>query len=90
MQVNPTDGMRRVLLTMHEVHRSVGQDGLLGLAFHPDFGKGTDQVFVAFTYDDAPGPALARRLGIRRFRYDAASRDAGRSGGRPVGPAHAR
>src|SRR5688572_14101979 len=50
VQVNPADGMRRVLLTMHEVHRSVGQDGLLGLAFHPDFGKGTDQVFVAFTY----------------------------------------
>ena len=74
LQVNPADGMRRVLLTMHEVHRSVAQDGLLGLAFHPDFGKGTDQVFVAFTYDDAPGPALARRLGIRRFRYDAASR----------------
>ena len=63
-----------VLLTMHEVHRSVAQDGLLGLAFHPDFGKGTDQVFIAFTYDDAPGPALARRLGIRRYRYDATAR----------------
>ena len=24
VQVNPTDGMRRVLLTVHEVHRSVG------------------------------------------------------------------
>lgn len=74
VQVSPADGMRRVLLTMHEVHRSVGQDGLLGLAFHPDFGKGTDQVFVAFTYDDAPGPALARRLGIRRYRFDSAAR----------------
>ena len=74
VQVNPADGMRRVLLTVHEVHRSVAQDGLLGLAFHPDFGKGTDQVFVAFTYDDAPGPALARRLGIRRYRYDATAR----------------
>ena len=74
VQVSPTDGMRRVLLTMHEVHRSVTQDGLLGLAFHPDFGKGTDQVFLAFTYDDAPGPALARRLGIRRYRFDPAAR----------------
>jgi PQQ-dependent dehydrogenase (s-GDH family) len=74
VQVNPADGMRRVLLTMHEVHRSVGQDGLLGLAFHPDFGKGADQAFVAFTYDDAPGPALARRLGIRRYRFDSAVR----------------
>ena len=74
VQVNPADGMRRVLLTIHEVHRSVTQDGLLGLAFHPDFGKGTDQIFVAFTYDDAPGPALARRLDIRRYRFDPASR----------------
>ncbi len=74
VQVSPTDGMRRVLLTMHEVHRSVTQDGLLGLVFHPDFGKGTDQVFLAFTYDDAPGPALARRLGIRRYRFDPAAR----------------
>jgi PQQ-dependent dehydrogenase (s-GDH family) len=74
VQVNPADGTRRVLLTMHEVHRSVTQDGLLGLVFHPDFGKGTDQVFLAFTYDDAPGPALARRLGVRRYRFDPAAR----------------
>lgn len=74
VQVNPADGARRVLLTIHEVHRSVTQDGLLGLAFHPDFGRGADQVFVAFTYDDAPGPALARRLGVRRYRYDATAR----------------
>lgn len=75
LRVNPVDGTRRVLLTMHEVHQSVTQDGLLGLAFHPDFlrGSGSDFVYVAFTYDDAPGPALARRLGIRRYRYDQAA-----------------
>ena len=74
VRVNPTDGTRTVLATVHEVHRSVTQDGLLGLAFHPDFQRGSDFVFLAFTYDDAPGPALARRLGIRRYRYDAPSR----------------
>jgi PQQ-dependent dehydrogenase (s-GDH family) len=77
VQVNPADGTRRTLVTVHEVHRSAasGQEGLLGLAFHPDFGRGTDQVFLAFTYDDAPGPALARRLGVRRYRYDANARE---------------
>ena len=72
VRVNPADGVKRVLLTMHEVHQSVTQDGLLGLAFHPDFlrGSGSDFVYLAFTYDDAAGPALARRLGIRRYRYD--------------------
>jgi PQQ-dependent dehydrogenase (s-GDH family) len=76
LQVNPADGVRRVLLTMHEVHQSVTQDGLLGLAFHPDFsrGSGSDFVYLAFTYDDAPGPALARRLGIRRYRFDQGTR----------------
>jgi PQQ-dependent dehydrogenase (s-GDH family) len=74
IRVNPVDGTRNTLLTLHEVHQSVTQDGLLGLALHPDLAKGivgTDDVYVAFTYDDAAGPALARRLGIRRYRYDA-------------------
>jgi PQQ-dependent dehydrogenase (s-GDH family) len=74
VRVNPADGARTVLLTVHEVHQSVTQDGLLGLAFHPDFLRGSDFVFLSFTYDDAPGPALARRLGIRRYRYDASAR----------------
>jgi PQQ-dependent dehydrogenase (s-GDH family) len=74
LRINPDTGMRTTLLTLHEVHQSVTQDGLLGLALHPDLAKGfvgTDDVYVAFTYDDAAGPALARRLGIRRYRYDA-------------------
>ncbi len=73
LRVDPMDGSRRVLLTMHEVHQSVTQDGLLGLAFHPEFLRGSDFVYVAFTYDDAAGPALARRLGVRRYRYDQAA-----------------
>ena len=77
IRVNPVDGTRSTLLTLHEVHQSVTQDGLLGLALHPDFLKslvGNNDVYVAFTYDDAPGPALARRLGIRRYQYDSTAR----------------
>jgi PQQ-dependent dehydrogenase (s-GDH family) len=76
VRVDPADGTRRVLVTIHEVHQSVTQDGLLGLAFHPDFlrGSGADFVYLAFTYDDAPGPVLARRLGIRRYRFDQTAR----------------
>ena len=29
------------------------QTGVMGFAFHPDFGKGTDQIFVVHTYEDA-------------------------------------
>jgi PQQ-dependent dehydrogenase (s-GDH family) len=72
IRINPSDGSRSTLVTIPEVNTTFMQDGLLGLTFHTDFGKGTnsDFVYVAFTYDDAPGPALARRLVVRRYRYD--------------------
>jgi PQQ-dependent dehydrogenase (s-GDH family) len=59
-----------------EVHQSVTQDGLLGMALDPELlrGTGRDYVYVAFTYDDAPGPELVRRLAVRRYQYDATAR----------------
>jgi PQQ-dependent dehydrogenase (s-GDH family) len=47
----------------------------MGLALHPDLlkGLGRDQVFVAYTYDAGPGPALARRFKVRRYTYDRAA-----------------
>src|SRR5262245_22644960 len=77
IRINPADGTRSTLLTVHEVHQSVQQDGLLGLALHPDFLRGSDDVFLAFTYDDAPGPALVRRLAIRKYHYNQATRTLG-------------
>lgn len=75
LRIDPATGMSSVALTIADVHQDVTQDGLLGLALHPDFSfnMGTDFVYVAFTYDADPGPALARRLGIRRYRFDATS-----------------
>jgi PQQ-dependent dehydrogenase (s-GDH family) len=77
IRLNPADGTRSTLLTVHEVHQSVQQDGLLGLALHPDFLRGSDDLFLVFTYDDAPGPTLARRLGIRKYHYNEAKRTLG-------------
>ena len=76
VRVNPADGSRRTLVTIPEVHQSVSQDGLLGLALHPDLlrGNGNDFVYLSFTYDDAPGPPLARRMAIRRYRFDQETR----------------
>ena len=75
VRIDPADGSKQVALRIPDVHQSVGQDGLLGLALHPDFSlnMGSDFVYVAFTYDEDPGPALARRLGIRRYRFDAST-----------------
>ena len=76
VRINPADGSKSVAVTIPEVNQNVTQDGLLGLAFHADLlrGTGNDFVYVAFTYDDAPGTALARRLAIRRYRYDQSAR----------------
>jgi PQQ-dependent dehydrogenase (s-GDH family) len=76
VRINPADGSRSVAVTIPEVNTTFTQDGLLGLAFHADLmrGSGNDFVYVAFTYDDAPGTALARRLAVRRYRYDQAAR----------------
>ena len=75
VRINPADGTRSVAVTIPEVNQNVTQDGLLGLAFHADLlrGTGNDFVYVVFTYDDAPGTALARRMAIRRYRYDQAA-----------------
>ena len=71
-RVNPVDGARRVAVVIDGVYQSVVQDGLMGLVLHPALlrGKGTDHVFVAFTYDRDPGPELDRRLRVRRYTYD--------------------
>src|SRR6476659_4098502 len=53
IRINPADGSRTTLLTVHEVHQSVQQDGLLGMALHPDFLRGSDEVFLVFTYAGA-------------------------------------
>ena len=75
LRVNPSDGAQTVALTLPDVHQSVTQDGLLGLALHPGLlrGTGNDVVFLAFTYDDAPGPAFIRRMAVRRYAFDRAT-----------------
>ena len=76
VRINPADGSRSVAVSIPEVNTTFTQDGLLGLAFHADLmrGTGNDFVYVAFTYDDAPGTALARRLAVRRYRLDQTAR----------------
>jgi PQQ-dependent dehydrogenase (s-GDH family) len=71
-RIDPATGTRRVAVTLDGVFQSVVQDGLLGLALHPDLlkGVGRDYVFVAYTYDREPGPTVNARLRVRRYTYD--------------------
>ena len=67
-RLNPATGATRVALVLDDVYQSVVQDGLLGIALHPDLlrGRGADWVFVAHTYDRDPGPGVERRIRVRR------------------------
>jgi PQQ-dependent dehydrogenase (s-GDH family) len=71
-RINPSDGSKAVALTIPEVHQSVEQDGLLGMALHPELlrGTGADYVYVYFTYAVNRPPEVVRRGMIRRYTYD--------------------
>ena len=58
-RIDPVSGERTPAITIEEVFAPGGQDGLLGMALHPELLKGTgnDYVFVAYTYiDKSKGP----------------------------------
>lgn len=62
--VSPVNGGRRTVLTLTSVvYQSGGQDGLMGLAIHPNFGLGSNEdfVYLAYTYDNDPGAGVQRR-----------------------------
>jgi PQQ-dependent dehydrogenase (s-GDH family) len=71
-RVNPADGAKTVAITIDEVYQTLAQDGLLGMALHPDLlkGKGTDYLYVAYTYDGDPGSGVKLQMKIRRYTYD--------------------
>lgn len=73
-RVDPTSGKRTVLVTIPEVAAPGGQDGLLGMALHPQLLKGTgnDYVYVAYTYNDTakgPDPNVTDPKSPFRFLY---------------------
>ena len=62
-----------------DAYQSVVQDGLLGLALHPDLlrSRGRDYVYLAYIYDADPGSGVTRRLRVRRYTYDATAQTLG-------------
>ncbi|XXY23021.1 glucose/sorbosone family PQQ-dependent dehydrogenase [Sorangium sp. So ce216] len=72
VRVRPSDGQKATAVTITEAYQSGGQDGLLGLALHPDLlqGTGSDYVYVSYTYDTDTSSAVNRRTKIRRYTYD--------------------
>ncbi|GIE91010.1 dehydrogenase, PQQ-dependent, s-GDH family [Actinoplanes regularis] len=68
LRIDPENGTTRVAATVTEaIGGKRGQDGLLGMALRlPD-------VYLAYSYDADPSPAVAERFKIADFRYVAAT-----------------
>ena len=73
VRVDPTDGSRATAIEIAEVYQTLAQDGLLGLVLHPQLLRGSNYVYVMYTYDADSGPAEQRRAKIRRYTYDPTS-----------------
>lgn len=77
IRVNRINGNKKTLLNISNKVRfttsgsgasmSIGQDGMFGIAIHPDLnkGKGRDYVYTAYCYDSSG----LRRVRIVRFEY---------------------
>jgi PQQ-dependent dehydrogenase (s-GDH family) len=80
-RVDPADGFLSPLLEIDEVVVHEGaQDGLLGMALHPEFltGSGNDYLYVSYSYDANPDPAYLDELfKIRRYTYDEEAKQLG-------------
>jgi PQQ-dependent dehydrogenase (s-GDH family) len=73
-RVDPANGQRSVAIKIDEVSTPGGQDGLLGLALHPELLKGTgkDFVYLAYTYvDESKGadPTITDPKSPYRYLY---------------------
>jgi PQQ-dependent dehydrogenase (s-GDH family) len=68
-RIDPITGTELSSTPVPNIHQSAAQDGLLGMAFDPNFNS-THHIYVAYTYDAAPGEELDRRTKITRFTYD--------------------
>lgn len=71
-RIDPATGEKSVAVTIPEVAAPGGQDGLLGMALHPDLlkGKGNDYVYAAYTYvDQALGAHPTIKDPNSRYRF---------------------
>lgn len=73
-RVDPATGERRVAVTIEEAAAPGGQQGVLGMALHPELlqGTGNDVVYVAYTYVDRgrdPDPRVTDPDSPHRFLY---------------------
>ena len=67
--VNPVSGIKTIVLTLGSAMVLVaGQDGLMGLALHPQFLTGKPYVYISYTYESSS--ATVRKTRIAQYTYN--------------------
>jgi PQQ-dependent dehydrogenase (s-GDH family) len=73
VRIDPTNGTKLNTIPIPNANQSKGQDGVLGMAFDPDFNN-THHIYVAYTYEEDSGEGIPElKTKITRFTYDAAT-----------------
>lgn len=76
--VNPATGAKTVVLTLgSNMVNAGGQDGLMGLALHPQFATGKPYVYISYTYQSTS--STVRKTRIARYTYDNATKTLGQA-----------
>lgn len=69
-KLNPVTGVKTVVLTLgSKMVKVSGQDGLMGLALHPQFNSGKPFVYISYTYQSTS--STVRKTRIEKYTYDA-------------------
>ncbi|HEU5121159.1 MAG TPA: glucose/sorbosone family PQQ-dependent dehydrogenase [Candidatus Nitrosocosmicus sp.] len=77
IRIDPNNGTKLSTMPIPNANQSQGQDGVLGMAFDPDFNN-TNHIYVAYTYEEESGSSSNGTEGgvtelktkITRFTYD--------------------
>ncbi|MGH9976514.1 MAG: PQQ-dependent sugar dehydrogenase, partial [Nitrososphaeraceae archaeon] len=73
VRIDPTNGTMLSTMPIPNANQSKGQDGVLGMAFDPDFNN-THHIYVAYTYEEDSAEGIPElKTKITRFTYDAAT-----------------
>src|SRR5215217_4280150 len=69
VRIDPNNGTKLSVIPIPNVHQSAAQDGLMGMAFDPNFNN-TKYIYLAYTYDADSDQKLDLSTKITRFTYD--------------------
>lgn len=73
VRIDPTNGTKLSAMPIPNANQSKGQDGVLGMAFDPDFSN-THFIYIAYTYEEDSGEGVPElKTKITRFTYNQAA-----------------